>query len=224
MCKNPKSVKMSKNLLIIRNGKEDLSGRNKKRACDRITDFVKYTDLSNRRIHRWLRKRTAYAGMRSCLCASDPGTGTVVSSFFKHVSTFWGTHLINNMLVLFVLGQRLEPAVGRLRFLLIYIAGGLGGNFISLFWDMRTGDYSVSAGASGAVFAVMGGMIYVIIRHRGRVADLTMKQMLIMAAFSLYFGFASEGVDNAAHAGGLLCGFLAAVIFYHPRKIWKTVP
>ena len=145
----------------------------------------------------------------------------VFSSMFLH---FGAPHLINNMLVLFVLGQRLEPAVGRLRFLLIYIAGGLGGNFISLFWDMRTGDYSVSAGASGAVFAVMGGMIYVIIRHRGRVADLTMKQMLIMAAFSLYFGFASEGVDNAAHAGDLLCGFLAAVIFYHPRKIWKTVP
>lgn len=145
----------------------------------------------------------------------------VFSSMFLH---FGAPHLINNMLVLFVLGQRLEPAVGRLRFLLIYIAGGLGGNFISLFWDMRTGDYSVSAGASGAVFAVMGGMIYVIIRHRGRVADLTMKQMLIMAAFSLYFGFASEGVDNAAHAGGLLCGFLAAVIFYHPRKILKTVP
>ena len=145
----------------------------------------------------------------------------VFSSMFLH---FGAPHLINNMLVLFVLGQRLEPAVGRLRFLLIYIAGGLGGNFISLFWDMRTGDYSVSAGASGAVFAVMGGMIYVIIRHRGRVADLTMKQMLIMAAFSLYFGFASEGVVNAGHAGGLLCGFLAAVIFYHPRKIWKTVP
>lgn len=145
----------------------------------------------------------------------------VFSSMFLH---FGAPHLINNMLVLFVLGQRLEPSFGRLRFLLIYIAGGLGGNFISLFWDMRTGDYSVSAGASGAVFAVMGGMIYVIIRHRGRVADLTMKQMLIMAAFSLYFGFASEGVDNAAHAGGLLCGFLAAVIFYHPRKIWKTVP
>ena len=81
-------------LAVIQVGDDPASSvyvRNKKRACDRITDFVKYTDLSNRRIHRWLRKRTAYAGMRSCLCASDPGTGTVVSSFFKHVSTFWGT-------------------------------------------------------------------------------------------------------------------------------------
>lgn len=145
----------------------------------------------------------------------------IFTCMFLH---FGAPHLINNMLVLFVLGQRLEPVTGKLKFLLIYITGGLGGNLISLFFDMRTGDYALSAGASGAVFAVMGGMLYVIIRHRGRVADLTMKQMLIMAAFSLYFGFASEGVDNAAHAGGLLCGFLAAVIFYHPRKIWKTVP
>ena len=107
---------------------------------------------------------------------------------------------------------------------MIYILGGLGGNLLSLFFDMQTEKYTLSAGASGAVFAVMGGMIYVIIRHRGKVSDLTIRQMLIMAAFSLYFGFASEGVDNIAHIGGLLCGFLTAVIFYHPRKIWKTVP
>ena len=145
----------------------------------------------------------------------------MITSMFLH---FGAPHLINNMLVLFVLGQRLEPVTGKMKFLLIYILGGLGGNLISLIWDMRTGNYSLSAGASGAVFAVMGGMIYVIIRHRGRVADLNMKQMLLMAAFSLYFGFVSGGVDNAAHAGGLLCGFIAAVIVYHPRKIWKTVP
>ena len=145
----------------------------------------------------------------------------IFSSMFLH---FGLSHLVNNMLVLFVMGQRLEPAVGRMRFLLIYLAGGIGGNIVSLCWDMHTGVFAVSAGASGAVFAVIGGMIYVIIRHKGRVADLTMRQMIIMAAFSLYFGFASEGVDNAAHAGGMLCGFLVAVFIYHPRKIWKTVP
>ena len=74
------------------------------------------------------------------------------------------------------------------------------------------------------VFSVIGVMIYGIILLRGIFSDLTISQMLIMAAFSLYFGFASEGVDNIAHIGGLLCGFLTAVIFYHPRKIWKTVP
>ena len=45
-------------------------------------------------------------------------------------------HLLNNMLVLFVLGQRLEPVTGKIKFFLIYIFGGLGGNMLSLFFDM----------------------------------------------------------------------------------------
>lgn len=52
------------------------------------------------------------------------------SSMFLH---FGAPHLINNMLVLFVLGQRLEPVTGKIKFFLIYIFGGLGGNMLSLF-------------------------------------------------------------------------------------------
>jgi rhomboid protease GluP len=70
----------------------------------------------------------------------------------------------------------------------------------------------------------MGAMIYALVRHRGKIQDLSMKQLLIMAAFSLYFGFTSSGVDNAAHVGGMVSGFLFAVILYHPRKIRKTEP
>ena len=150
----------------------------------------------------------------------------VFSSMFLH---FGAPHLINNMLVLFVLGQRLEPAVGGVRYLLIYLLSGFGGNVISLGLEMKSSNYAVSAGASGAVFGVMGAMIYVILRNKGRVADLSIKKMMIMAAFSLYFGFTSTGVDNAAHVGGLICGFLAALLLYHPgkgtvRMIRKTEP
>ena len=85
-------------------------------------------------------------------------------------------------------------------------------------------EFAVSAGASGAVFAVMGAMIYVLLRSKGRVEDITVRQMVIMAAFSLYFGLTSSGVDNAAHIGGMLSGFVLAVILYHPRKIRTSVP
>ena len=136
------------------------------------------------------------------------------TSMFLHFSI---EHLANNMLVLFVLGQRLEPVIGKIRFLLIYFLGGIGGNLISLAFDIKGGNYAVSAGASGAVFAVMGAMIWVVIRNRGRLQDLSTRQMLVMAAFSLYFGFASSGVDNAAHVGGMLCGILLAVFLYHPH-------
>ena len=129
-------------------------------------------------------------------------------------------HLLNNMLVLFVLGSRLERVIGKIKILLIYLLGGVLGNVISLYLELHAQNFAVSAGASGAVFAVMGAMIYIVIRNKGRLGDLSMRQILIMAAFSLYFGFASTGVDNAAHVAGMVSGFLLAVLLYHPgRKI-----
>ena len=59
-------------------------------------------------------------------------------------------HLLNNMLVLFVLGSRLEQVIGKIKFLLIYLIGGVFGNVISLLIELRTQDFAVSAGASGA--------------------------------------------------------------------------
>lgn len=135
------------------------------------------------------------------------------ASMFLH---FGIEHLVNNMLVLFVLGSRLERVIGKIRFLLIYLLGGIAGNVVSLFLELKMQEFSVSAGASGAVFAVMGAMIYIVIRNKGWLGDLSMRQILVMAAFSLYFGFTSSGVDNAAHIGGLLAGFVLAVLFWHP--------
>ena len=138
------------------------------------------------------------------------------TSMFLHFGIY---HIANNMLILFVLGQRLEPVVGKIRFILIYLLGGLGGNIFSIVMEMKKSEYAVSAGASGAIFSVMGTMIYVVVRNRGRIQDISARQMLIMAGFSLYFGFTSTGVDNAAHIGGLVCGFLLAVLLYHPGKV-----
>ena len=84
--------------------------------------------------------------------------------------------------------------------------------------DVMKNEYAVSAGASGAVFAVMGAMIYVVIWSHGQLQDISTRQILIMAAFSLYFGFTSTGVDNAAHVGGMIMGFLLAVLLYHPSS------
>lgn len=139
------------------------------------------------------------------------------TSMFLH---FGIEHLINNMLVLFVLGCRLERVIGHLNFVIIYFLGGIAGNVISLLLELKKMNWAVSAGASGAVFAVMGAMIFVVIRNKGRIADLSARQILLMALFSLYLGVASSGVDNAAHIGGLVAGFLFAFVLYHPlRKI-----
>lgn len=149
-------------------------------------------------------------------CIVEEGeTYRIFTSMFLH---FGIEHLINNMLVLFVLGSRLERVIGSLWFAVIYFLGGIAGNVVSLLYDLKQGEAAVSAGASGAVFAVMGGMILVVLCNKGRLEDLSMRQILVLAVFSLYFGFTSSGVDNAAHLGGFLAGFILAVIVYHPRR------
>ena len=149
-------------------------------------------------------------------CIVEEGeTYRIFTSMFLH---FGIEHLINNMLVLFILGSHLERVIGSLRFAVIYFLGGIAGNVVSLLYDLKQGEAAVSAGASGAVFAVMGGMILVVLCNKGRLEDLSMRRILILAVFSLYFGFTSSGVDNAAHLGGFLAGFILAVIVYHPRR------
>ena len=138
------------------------------------------------------------------------------SCMFLH---FGMTHLVNNMLALYFVGGHLERAVGKLRFLVIYLAGGLGASGLSYHRSVQTISMDVSAGASGAVFSVIGAMIYVLLLNRGQLEGLTMRQMVFMAVLSLYFGFTTTGVDNAAHVGGLLCGFLLAVILYRRRRL-----
>lgn len=140
------------------------------------------------------------------------------TSLFLH---FGIQHLLNNMLILFVMGNYLEPLIGRVKFVILYITAGVGANVLSWYLEMRSGEYVASAGASGAIFAALGGLVWVLIRNRGVVGDMTTGKLLFVAVLSLCFGFTSTGVDNAAHLGGLLMGFLLSVILYR-KKDSKT--
>ena len=138
----------------------------------------------------------------------------IFTSMFLH---FGIEHLMNNMVLLGAIGWKLEPVVGRIKYLLIYLISGIGGNLFSLWWNVRQGEQAVSAGASGAIFGLMGALLYVVIANRGRLGNLSGKGMTFMVFLGLYFGFTSSGVDNTAHIGGLVCGFLAAVILYRRK-------
>ncbi len=127
-------------------------------------------------------------------------------------------HLMNNMVVLLIVGWNLEMAVGKVKYLFLYIGSGLCGNVVSAIWDIRTGEYAVSAGASGAVFGMIGGLLYVALRNRGRIGDISGRGIAFMVIVTLYYGFSNTGVDNAAHVGGLLSGFLLAVLLYRKRE------
>ena len=139
----------------------------------------------------------------------------IFTSMFLH---FGISHLVNNMVLLGALGWNLELEIGKIRLLIIYLISGIGGNLLSLYMEIATETYAVSAGASGAIFGLMGALFYVVAANRGRLGRLSGRGMLVMVMLSLYFGLTSSGVDNWAHIGGLISGFVMAVILYRGKN------
>jgi len=127
-------------------------------------------------------------------------------------------HLLNNMLILYVLGQHLEYLIGPVKFALLYLVCGVAANIAAFEYYLHRGEFVVAVGASGAVFAVVGALVFIILRNKGRVRGLSLQQMLIMLFFSLYFGFVSTDVSNVAHIVGLIAGFLSGALLYR-RKL-----
>lgn len=140
---------------------------------------------------------------------------TLLTSMFLH---FGFEHLMNNMLILALIGWNLELEIGKIKFLLIYFLSGIAGNVLSAWMELQAGDFAVSAGASGAIFGLIGAAFYVAIRNKGQFGEISGRGLLFMVVVSLYYGFTSEGVDNFAHIGGLLAGFVLAVLLYWKRK------
>ena len=127
-------------------------------------------------------------------------------------------HLAYNMFSLIFLGDIVESIFGPVRYLMIYLIGGIGGNLLSLWLSVRSGNYAVSAGASGAIFACMGAFLCVALRRRRNLGQDTMRRLLMMVVLMVMQGLVDHGVDNAAHVGGLAAGFLLGALLYHPRR------
>lgn len=124
-----------------------------------------------------------------------------------------GLHLAMNMIGLAGAGTMVERIYGHRQFTLIYLGSGLMGSAMSLHFSAQK---AVSVGASGAVFGVVGALLISVLKHRKQLPKVFGKQTLGgIAAFlfhSLSQGFAQQGIDNAAHIGGLLGGCLIALI------------
>ena len=121
-------------------------------------------------------------------------------------------HLLYNMLLLIFVGDMLEKAVGKMRYLMIYLGGGILGNLLSMGVAMKTGSYAVSVGASGAIFAVVGALVFLAVKNRNRISREENRRLMIMAALSLIEGFTQTGTDSMAHLGGFLGGMALCLL------------
>ena len=116
-------------------------------------------------------------------------------------------HLGMNMLGLWGAGQLLNRLYGNGQFLLVYLLSAVAGASASLHFGAQT---AVSVGASGAVFGVVTALVVAVRKHRDQVpkalAQRILSSEMVFLAYSLFNGFARQGIDNAAHVGGLLAG------------------
>jgi membrane associated rhomboid family serine protease len=146
-------------------------------------------------------------GALSGPAVADGDYWRLVTAGFLHANFF---HLLFNMISLWILGSLLEPAIGRLRFALIYFVALLAGSFGALL----VSPDSLTVGASGAIFGLMGAAV-VVMRNRG--INPMESGLGLWIGLNLLITFAVPSISIGGHIGGLIGGGLAALVLFNLR-------
>ncbi len=125
----------------------------------------------------------------------------LITGIFLHGSIM---HLFFNMYALYVIGSQIENYFGRIKYLVIYLFSGLMGALFSMIF----GGNTASIGASGAIFGLMGALLYFGYHYRVYLGNVLKTQLIPLILFNLVLGFVLPGVDNFAHIGGLIGGII----------------
>ena len=134
---------------------------------------------------------------------------------FLHVGFI---HLIVNMYSLLVIGTQVETFIGKFKMLFIYLVSIITASLLSLVFAENS---IVSVGASGAIFGLMGALLYFGYHYRLYLSNAIRYQIVPIILLNLLIGFSLSGIDNAAHIGGLIGGYLAAMAIGISNKSTK---
>ena len=142
------------------------------------------------------------------------------TSMFLHFGIY---HLANNMAVLLFMGDMVENAVGHWKYLAIYLGSGLVGNLLSLYMDIQSQSNIVSAGASGAIYGIIGGVFVLMIKNKKQVREIVIRRLVFVIVVTIYYGSQAAQIDNAAHVGGLIGGIVLTVLFtVHKQNTYRN--
>lgn len=144
----------------------------------------------------------------------------LVTHFFLH---FGFIHLVNNMFSLLVLGYAIENVLGSIRYLILYFLSGILAGLASIVYNVSiAGIETVSCGASGAIYGLTGALLcLLILGNRGR-RTTEIPRYLLFLALSLYSGSQDPTIDNAAHIGGFVVGFIICFIMTRKKRMEVT--
>lgn len=137
------------------------------------------------------------------------------TSMFLHIGII---HLLCNMYSLYIIGREVEIVFTKKKYLIIYLLSGIAGSILSLAFNHNT----VCAGASGAIFGLLGALLYFGYYYRAYLGASVTRSILPVVIINLIIGFASTGIDNAAHIGGLVGGILITMAVGVPDKSNKV--
>ena len=128
----------------------------------------------------------------------------LLTGIFIHNGIF---HILFNCYALYILGSQIESFFGKVKFTIIYLFSGL----IGALFSMTFGGNYASVGASGAIFGLMGSLLYFGYYYRVYLGNVVKSQIIPLIVANLVIGFISPGIDNYAHIGGLLGGILITI-------------
>lgn len=124
------------------------------------------------------------------------------SSQFLH---FGWKHFFNNMVILLFAGSQLEPRIGSFRFFILYIFSGAIGGMASAYYSMLHQEAVISAGASGAIYGILGALFVDMLRDKTQIRYVVFR-CIVLVGGSFYLMLSDTGVDHLAHIGGFLGG------------------
>lgn len=124
----------------------------------------------------------------------------LLTSSFLHIGLI---HLVVNCYAIYVIGPQIESFYGKFKYAIIYLGSAIFGSLLSLLFSN-----GVSAGASGAIFGLMGSLLYFGYHYRVYLDGVLKSQIIPLIILNLALGFIIPGIDNAAHIGGLIGGLL----------------
>ena len=134
--------------------------------------------------------------------------------FTSNYLHFGWDHFFNNMAVFLLLGSSLEKVIGSVRYVILYTGAGIAGSIISVAYYSMIGQDVLSAGASGAIFGLVGALAAIFLFCKKQRQRFDGFGIFLMIAGSLYHGFQSGTTDNAAHIGGCIAGFILSMLLY----------
>ncbi|MDC3413390.1 rhomboid family intramembrane serine protease [Aquibacillus sp. 3ASR75-11] len=139
----------------------------------------------------------------------------IVSSMFLHIGYL---HIAMNMLALFYLGNAVERIYGSARFFIIYFLAGIIGGLASFALSPQ-----LAAGASGALFGLFGALLFFGVLYKKVFFQTMGKNLLFIIGLNIVLGLSLPQIDNSAHIGGLIGGFIAASIVFLPKKKKRSI-